>query len=458
MRAVDAVLPLLFATPLAASVPIAQTTSMPTERDTHGSVVVGDRLYVVGGSETRAWKPTASVISAPIEANRLLGEWRDERPLPKRILYIGTSVVTHGDMIYVVGGQQRRDDNAGDNGDKFILNTAHYTTLGADGSLGEWQEGPKWGDDGGLSSAAATNGRALYVSGGGGQADVISDKVFFAPLGADGAPGAWTETSPMPIGLWFHQMAIHGETIFALAGRSSSRADGQNFAIFRSRIQADSALAPWEELNERNPSSTFQGAYASTSNFVFGVGGKDRNWFIVDKITFGTLSPEGISPWQTIPLKDFKVERLAAAASGAHGVLFLTGGRTTVEYSSMTNEVFSVALRKDAEMRPALPPGFDCLMGYEDALGAVRKRGGRLLVITVSGAVPRSAEFAMALCARPVEDFAGMQCAYVNLTTDQALARRLGLLQAGVLAIVDGDEKVLARSSEPYAQELPTAP
>ena len=48
--------------------------------------------------------------------------------------------------------------------------------------------------------------------------------------------------------------------------------------------------------------------------------------------------------------------------------------------------------------------------------------------------------------------------AAVNLRTQAPLARRLGILQPGALAIVDADEQVLARAAESFPAQLPTAP
>lgn len=436
-----------------ANVPIIPTTPMPAERDTHGSAIVGNSLFVIGGAETKAWKPTASVLRADIQTSKALGFWESVTPLPKKVLYIGTSVVSLGNKLYVVGGQERTDDRSGDSGDKVILNSVLYTTVAPDGSLSPWVESESWGGGAGLSCAAAINSRTLYVSGGGSNADELSKQVFYTPLNSAGEPTNWVETASLPIGLWFHQMAIHGETAYVMNGRSSGEADGQNMLIYRSRIKADGSLNEWQALKETNPSSTFQGACAATNNYAFGIGGKDRNWFIVDKITFGRMTPQGIKDWQTINIPGFKIERLAATASGELGVLFLTGGRTTIEYSTMSNETYSITLRKDSELELALPVGFECLLPYEKALTEIRTSRKKMKLITVSSGSERSAAFAKSFCAIPKED--AFQRAFLHLGTEPEAARRLGLLQAGLTAIVTADEIVETKTEEPFSPFSP---
>jgi hypothetical protein len=452
MRAATVAL-LLVSSAIHASVPVASLTPLPAERDTHGSAVVGSSLYVIGGAETTAWKPTASVLRAPIREDLTIGQWAPVTPLPKKVLFIGTSVVAQADVLYVVGGQERVDDQPGEKGEKVVRSTALYTKVAPDGSLGEWLETQPWGSGAGVACAAAVNGRTLYASGGRGEGWGNPDnRTFFAPLGPAGEPGAWVETSPLPVGLWFHQMVLHGETAFVLSGRSTSKGDGQNLLVYRSRINADGSLQPWEALPDKNPSSTFQGAYAATNNFVFGVGGKDRNWFSSESLIYGTVSPDGIGDWQTIKSPGFKVERMAATASGRFGALYLTGGRTAAESTGMTAACFVVKLKRDAEFAVKLPPGFDCLLPYEEALTAIRSTGQQMLLVTVAGGSPQSAAFAQSLCAMPAN--AQIQRAYLNLGQSPELARKLGLVQPGLLATIDAHERVLQQNREAYSPTL----
>lgn len=435
------------------AIPIMPGTPLPEERDTHGSAVVGNRLFVVGGCVTKEWRATASVKSAVINPDRTIGPWTDSTPLPRRTLYIGTSVVANQNRLYVVGGQHRADENAGDQGDKRPIHTALFTTVNPDGTLVPWRESGAWDPTAGyLSSAAAVNSRTLYVSGGGTQDDTPSKRVFMSPLSASGEPGAWVEATPLPVGLWFHQMAIHGETLFALSGRSSPRADGQNMRVFSNRILADGTLGIWETLEGDNPASTFQGAYTSTGNYVFGIGGKDRNWFLADKVTFGRLSPAGISDWQTISAAPLKLERAAAAASGEFGALYITGGRTDVDYRTMSAGVSIVPLKKDSELVPTLSPDYNCMLPYEAALSRIRETGGRILLLSVSAGSERTTAFAREFCQMPVEP--GVQRAYLVLSQSTEEARRFRLLQAGLIVEIDAQEKVLRRTTEPYTTTL----
>jgi hypothetical protein len=437
-----------------ANVTPVPTTKLPLPRDTHGSAIVGRTVYVLGGAETAAWKPTASVLKSTINEDGSLGSWEPTTSLPRRTLYIGASVVAANNHVYVVGGQQRLDERSGDDGEKAVLLFAQHAPVLPDGSLGEWQESGRW-DGGGLSCAAATNGRAIYVSGGETPSNGLSDQVFFSPLLADGNLGEWVATSPLPKPLWFHQLSIHGESIFAMSGRSAPTPEGFNREIYRSRILADGSLHEWETLMETNPGACFQGAYSSTRHFVFAVGGKDRNWFVMDKVSYGRATSQAIRGWEAIQIPGFTLERLAMAASGELGIVVFTGGRAKPDFATISDATYTVPIVRDAAISKRLPGKLSCLLPYEEALGVIRsQRGMRMLLVTVTGGSPQSATFAEALCAR-TDVSAEMQRAYLNVGEQPAEARRLGLLQAGLLATIGPDESVLTRTTEPFSSTLP---
>ena len=450
-------LPLLTAT-AAAAVPTFEVRNLPEPRDSHGSAIIGRTLYIVGGAITTAWAPTQSVLAAPILRDLTLGQWREVTPLPERTLYIPAGVVAGPRTLYVIGGQNRLDERTGDHGEKRIRNTAYYATVTPNGDLGPWTETSPWTTNAGLSCAAAIGRAALYVSGGGDPNDTTSREVHYAPLAADGTPGPWQPTAPLPVGLWFHQMIVQRETAFVLLGRTNSSAEGLNRKIFRARIQQDGALGPWREGSGAMPNPVFQSAPAATGSYAFVAGGTDRNWAIVDNISYGSLTSTGIINWRTIPIPEFRQFKMAAAASGELGVLYISGGRPKPEHTIMSDRILAVQLKRDADVqRNELPPGLEAAYTYEHALHGIRRTGApNLLLATISDSNPQSITWAAKTCQRlnpPGQR--GVPLAILNITKDPQTAKDLGLVQAGILAYITPEETIQSRTTTPLSDDLP---
>src|SRR5262249_53312969 len=80
---------------------LKQCTRLPSARQMHGCAVIGTRLYTFGGAvNLTGWEN--SVISADILADGNLGTWREERAMPERRSYIGTSIELVNNRIYII--------------------------------------------------------------------------------------------------------------------------------------------------------------------------------------------------------------------------------------------------------------------------------------------------------------------------------------------------------------------
>ena len=253
-------------------------------------------------------------------------------------------------------------------------------------------------------------------------------------------------------------MIVNRESAFVLLGRSSSAADGLNRKVFRARIQQDGALGPWREGAGAMPNPVFQSAPAATGSYAFVVGGTDRNWAVVDNISYGSLTSTGILNWRTIPIPEFRQFRTAAAASGELGVLYISGGRPKPDYSSMSDRIVAVQLKRDDDVqRRELPPGLECAQNYEQSLHQMRRSGAqRLLLATISDSNPQSIAWAAKTCQRlnpPGQQ--GVPLAILNITKDPQTAKDLGIVQAGILAYIAPSEAVISRTATPLSDLLP---
>jgi len=145
--------------------------------------------YVVGGSvhDGYAWKPSHDVEFARVaDADAQAATWRKTgSDFPSS--YYSCIVVARGRM-YSFGGNDGT--------------SVHVAALREqDGGLEGWQSLPDLRSA--VYGAACAEFRGvIYVVGGGGATFAVRD-VWMAPIAADGTPGAWRATTPLPEGRIF---------------------------------------------------------------------------------------------------------------------------------------------------------------------------------------------------------------------------------------------------------------
>jgi len=454
---------LLLATllPIARALPAqaVDVAPLPAPRDSHGAAIAGGHLHALGGAQNTEWRPTESVVSARIAADGTLGKWFENTPLPARILYIGNGVATLGNMVYVCGGQVRSDTDAGNTGVKLARPRAAYASVGTDGRFAAWRETPDWPSTATYSLAASVTPNALYVSGGADPNDVVSPRVFVAPLDGDGAPGDWVETSPLPRPLWFHGMVHHRGRLIALCGRSTAAENSLNDAIFVAAIQPDHTVGPWSSF-----AAPFAGrsraAVAATGAFLFVAGGSDFAGVPIDQLLFAPLGPSAIGEWQAVTLP-VAAARWAGAASGPLGALFLTGGRQRPAVLVPVDDVLSFPLAVEAGEENGIllpaetpepvaaaavagPADHPCLPTYASVQGSLSR-----VVVCYAGSVPASVEFVRGLCRSPeAPQPRVVYCAH-DLDSDPAFARTRRVYQVPTFLLLSADGRELGRSVQP---------
>lgn len=176
-----------------------------------GGVVKDDAVYILGGfSDPDVWD---DIVKATVDANGLLGEWKNAGTLPGKRSHM--SVTRVGDYVYLAGGLEKSAyTNPPDLHDTWI---GHFA---ADGTLGEWTKGPD------LPLGLATHasffyGGYLYVGGG------IRDKpldhenrLWRSAIGADHTLGAWEEATAT-LGVkrgHVHQFPVFENHVYSIAG------------------------------------------------------------------------------------------------------------------------------------------------------------------------------------------------------------------------------------------------
>ncbi len=168
---------------------------MPAPRSSFDAVVIGDKLYVVGGwsmqgeKETQ-WRDDAFVFDLSADATQAKWQPLAKPPFERRAMCVGT----RDGKIYVIGGMQPKG--------KVTTATAVY-----DPAADTWSEGPQLpGEDmEGFGAACCTVDGRLYVSTSSGKLLRLSD---------DGKN--WLPAGELKTGRFFHQMLPLGNSKLAV--------------------------------------------------------------------------------------------------------------------------------------------------------------------------------------------------------------------------------------------------
>ena len=165
--------------------------TMPAKREGHAAVVVGDRIYVVGGYEVPGYAAVPSVYFAPLAG-----------------VAAGSAVWTKASFEYA--------QTAG--AAKGIAIRDHR--------------------------AVAVGGRIYSVGGQAGSPGTPTGAVYSAPVDAvTGEPGPWRVEPPLPIALYGHGLVHARGALFSLGGINAAGAAVR--FVHRAEIAPDGTLSPW---------------------------------------------------------------------------------------------------------------------------------------------------------------------------------------------------------------------
>jgi hypothetical protein len=177
----------------------------------HGSVAIGNNVYVVGGLTGDGTDSTPLVERATVDADGNVSDFTETTPLPERRSHFG--IATTGDAIYVSGGLI--GDPAGA---ATPLTEVLRATIDADGNVVEWT---KVGD---LPTALETHSSfveagMLYVVGGVENNWLDTAAVKRAPILDDGSLGDWEDTTPLPAArAHAHQTPLRDGFVYSAGG------------------------------------------------------------------------------------------------------------------------------------------------------------------------------------------------------------------------------------------------
>lgn len=193
----------------------------PTEVTLHKSVVVGRRLYSLGGYANVERTPLANVYYTDIDPTTgSIGPWQSGPELPVAVRRFGfaTAQISGTTYFYVTGG-------TGEEGSS-TFDTVYYSAVDTNGSLSDWQSGPNLPQARRYHASVIHDGRLLVIGGADNQSEY--NTVWASSLAADGRPGAWRALTALPQTRYrFAAISVErfdSNYVFAIGGYTGSAA------------------------------------------------------------------------------------------------------------------------------------------------------------------------------------------------------------------------------------------
>jgi len=339
----------LAATPLAAQSFMERRTDLPYPRAFHGAAVLGDHLYVFGGSTFKlepnggADVPLKSVQFARILPDGKLGAWQETAQIPQTRHYIANSTIVLNDTVYILGGSTAIAEGK-------RLNTVLWNRPGADGKLAAWKESASFAGSGVSCVAAFSTPGHLHVTGGL-EPTRATEKCWTVKLDATGAPQQWEPGPPLPTTLWFHHAAVVGGTAYVWGGlRITDNYNSDSNKTFAAPVLSDGRIGPWKQQSGTLQTSFFSAASATAGPFLMSFSPRYPGNIESNDVWFTQVTPDGMRPWTKratdLPTRIYH----AVATDFRRGTIYMPGGKPTREQDP-GSLVFSFSLSPAARER-----------------------------------------------------------------------------------------------------------
>lgn len=396
--------------PAAPKFSLKQCTKIPRSRRMHGCGVVGNRLYVIGGSVIRdGW--TDTVLSSEIQTTAALGQWREEIPMPERRFYISNSVEVVNNRIYVIGGMIASAGNTPENQTSRAKDVL-WTAVQPDGTLGRWQKSPPFPGPALSNVATASDDKHLFVVGGvpSGKSEISSD-LLVCDLTDDGSPTNWRVAAKLPVPLWYHGTGILEDRMFVWGGLTGSDSNSVNPGVFSAKVRPDGTLDPWSE-NPPMRMPIYASAFCAFNDYLICVGGRYDGGKPTTDIWYSRLVDQRAQAWQMLNTDLDANVFLSLGLDQSRGWIFVVGGQLKTEpvvpgkvNISSSVQLFRLPQAGDSALAITQAPpakaatsapvsgGAPAFLSIEDAQREAGRSGKRVLVLFYSPEVPACKRF-----------------------------------------------------------------
>jgi hypothetical protein len=291
---------------------------LATGRQRHSSVVIGNNIYVIGGSDAGNTSMT-SVESAPVKSDGSLGKFAlvttSALITPRAD---ATALVTNG-WLYIIGGAS--------NG---AVSTIERAAINPDGSIGTFAIVPNVtlaSVNGRAQQSSVVLGNAIYVIDGQANNGAELTSIEQATINPDGSISTFTASSVSTIypGRRGSRSVVIGNNVFVLGGDSVDI--GVDYTLQRASIDGGGALGSFSP-DTTTQLATSRGGFCVvvTGNQMHLIGGTDANGNTVSTNESATIAPDGTLASFAIDGEKLQRARRSHCCAVLGGFVYAIGG------------------------------------------------------------------------------------------------------------------------------------
>lgn len=306
--------------------------SMEKQRMAAATVLVGDTIYVLGGSNEGGYIPDCEWSRVKESGN--IGGWSKGHSLNTSRGY--SAAVYYNGYLYVLGGAY------GKHGGK-LLNTVERARIKPDGSIGRWRLEEHAMFNARRGTTAVVMGGYLYAIGG--YNGEFLDTVERARINKDGTLGSWDIVSITNERRYIHSTAVNGSHIYVMGGHHRA-SGGAIAAVEYASMDSDGELNEWQSSAPLNK-ARYGAAAFSAGGYIYVIGGFDGS--ALDSIERAPIGKDGVpGKWET--LTPLSIPRNSPSVLVHDEHVFVIGGADSMGHSLSTIE--AVIIDENGELTP----------------------------------------------------------------------------------------------------------
>jgi N-acetylneuraminic acid mutarotase len=234
------------------------------------------------------------------------------------------ATVVYGAYIYVVGGSP----------DGYsVIDNVRYAPLNADGSVGGWSSTTSLPFARGAHSAVAFNGY-MYAIGGSTDFTATVDEVLVAPINEDGSLGAWTATTALPDGRFYHSSLAFNGFVYVVGGTYDGGLGWYDDVLY-APLNGDGSVGDWSSTSDL-PDDRFFYSTTRHGSYIYLTGGQDSGFNSLSDVVVAPINPDGTLGAFTATTP-FGSGRHFHASAAHNGFIYLVAG-----YNSDVGPIASV--------------------------------------------------------------------------------------------------------------------
>lgn len=287
-------------------------SSLPEGAMGHSLLEAAGYLYNIGGlGAANGIGSGRNVFRAPIQGPGQLGSWEAAEPLPVASFFHAGAAGAN--VLYVIGGQHFSSQGLKAAADVY------FSRVDAEGRPGPWLSTQPLPKPLYLHSAAVWEG-TIYVTGGWSGAG-LSASVYSADIQADGGLGPWIERASLPEAVYTHATVQHG-TLYVVGGIVNGGNEIHS-GVYYARIRPDKSLEPWLQTTPL-PGPVGNHAAVVAGGRVQVLGGMNGSGLSAATLSAPMLPDAQLGDWSGGPSLPVPLQLHRAAFGG--GAIWVSGG------------------------------------------------------------------------------------------------------------------------------------